>query len=156
MNRALLLVGLFALGCGGDSASSSLDSTSIPLAAKSDVEIEPATHFARTEVTTERPVVGSGYPTTGMEMWDPLPQTAFDERPSEVGAPLSDQEKSMVISAVRQHLFDGEAETKEVEYTIRRMEAGYSVFVQFSNAPGGHCFVELDHKGKVVGLVGGA
>jgi len=90
------------------------------------------------------------YPSTGIEFGDPL-----QVKPVPVPA-LTAAERTRAISAARSYLYDDKPEPEGVEYDVSRNGNEYSVFVQTSPSPGGHCLILMSQDWKIVRVIPGA
>ncbi len=104
---------------------------------------------------TESRADGHQYPSTGVEMWDPE-RWPVSSQPQSAVRPLTAAERERAISVAREYLFKGDPEPEEIEYNVRRTDDGYSVFVQFAWVPGGHCSLRISSKWEVTELIRGA
>jgi hypothetical protein len=103
------------------------------------------------------------YPTTGVEIWDPLPTTTSSNLASLIQVDsVSPEEERKVIDVVKRHL---DLANDADEFKVSRDGTGYSVSVQFFSLDsqgnkvtyvGGHCVVKLSSDLKVVRVFRGA
>jgi hypothetical protein len=123
--------------------------------AKSAPPAHPLTVDNDPQRAAESNTDGRQYPPTGVEMWDPIP-TPHSPLPQPKVLSLTAAERERAISVAREYLFKGEPEPRDLEFHVRRTEHGYSVFVVFAHAPGGHCSLRLSPDWKVIELIRGA
>lgn len=122
---------------------------------KSVPPAQPLTVDSIPQRATESNTGEGQYPSTGVEMWDPMPPPKSPLPEPKAVSPTA-AERERVISVAREYLFKGEPEPRDIEYHVRRTDKGYSVFVVFANVPGGHCFLTVSPDWKVTELIRGA
>ena len=172
MRIALFVVGGVVLGLLGRSADENLTSqfenltnTSEPIGKQAEFRAtSTATRdpmLAETVHIPKRPRQPVEYPTTGIAMWDPLPDPASGVSKWETPEPLLPDEERRVIIAVKNHL--GMKDDLS-EFNVKRKGTGYTVFVTFYSPdeqgnkvtyPGGHCIVKLSSDRDVIEVIRG-
>jgi hypothetical protein len=106
------------------------------------------------------------YPSTGVELWDPVVPAAYSAPDSgDEPEQLTEDETAKAIAVAKTYLGEEPNSASEHEYSVSRDMDGYRVFIQFVTrdeqgksyyTPGGHCLLYISADWKITSMIGGA